>query len=56
MPGFFVSSWLCGEYALYSPHEVRRMIGYIHALPDWPRFRWDREALEQRLLAVHHSQ
>ena len=32
------------------------MIGYIHALPDWPRFRWDREALEQRLLAVHHSQ
>lgn len=29
---------------------------YIHDLPDWPAFRWDREALAEPLAAVRHRQ
>src|SRR5712692_10947734 len=32
------------------------MSPYIHSLPDWPRFRWDREKLGDRLAAIHHEQ
>lgn len=32
------------------------MPGYIHELPDWPRFRLDREALAEPLAAVRHRQ
>ena len=29
---------------------------YIHELPDWPRFGWDHETLEEPLAAVRHQQ
>ena len=29
---------------------------YIHELPDWPRFEWDRECLTELLAAVRHRQ
>jgi len=29
---------------------------YIHELPDWPRFRWEKDALESQLAAVRHRQ
>jgi Fic family protein len=29
---------------------------YIHDLPDWPKFRWDQEALAQQFAAVRHRQ
>jgi Fic family protein len=29
---------------------------YIHQLADWPAFRWDREALADRLAVVRHAQ
>jgi len=29
---------------------------YIHELPDWPRFRWSRDALVQKLAAVRYRQ
>jgi len=32
------------------------MTVYIHELPDWPRFRWSRDALLQRLAVVRHRQ
>lgn len=32
------------------------MTAFIHELPDWPLFRWNRGALEQRLATVRHSQ
>lgn len=32
------------------------MSPYIHQLPDWPRFRWDREALSAPLSALRHRQ
>lgn len=32
------------------------MIAYIHELPDWPRFYWDRDVLLQRLADVRHQQ
>jgi Fic family protein len=32
------------------------MAQYIHNLPDWPRFRWDRERLARKLSAVRHEQ
>jgi Fic family protein len=35
---------------------VRRINGYIHGLPEWPRFHWDRERLAQPLAAVRHQQ
>lgn len=47
---------LCGEYRLYSPHEVRRIKKYIHELPDGPGFRWSNDALLHRLVAVRHRQ
>ena len=33
---------------------MRRL--YIHELPDWPRFDWDRERLAERLADVRHRQ
>lgn len=32
------------------------MSNYIYDLPDWPRFRWNQEALSERLAAVRHKQ
>lgn len=32
------------------------MTTYIYDLPDWPRFRWNQEALSQRLAEVHSKQ
>jgi Fic family protein len=32
------------------------MVQYIHELPEWPRFRWDRERLAGKLAAVRHEQ
>ena len=29
---------------------------YIHELPDWPRFGWDRERIGELLVAVRHRQ
>jgi len=29
---------------------------YIHELPDWPRFRWNRESLAEPLASVRHRQ
>jgi Fic family protein len=33
-----------------------RRLTYIHQLPDWPDFRWDREKLAETLAAVRHKQ
>ena len=46
----------CGDYMLYSPHEVRRMSRYIHEQPGWPDFRWDHEKLAGRLSSLRHRQ
>lgn len=35
---------------------MRRIEPYIHELPDWPQFTWDRERLSTRLVAVRHDQ
>lgn len=35
---------------------MRRKSKYIHELPDWPNFRWDRERLANVLAAVRHEQ
>ena len=32
------------------------MSQYIHNLPDWPRFHWNRESLVEQLAAVRHDQ
>lgn len=32
------------------------MNNYIYDLPDWPRFRWNQDAISPRLAAVHHKQ
>jgi Uncharacterized conserved protein len=32
------------------------MSGYIYDLPDWPKFRWNREVLSQRLATLHFKQ
>jgi len=32
------------------------MAGFIHELPDWPKFRWDWDRLADRLAAVRHRQ
>ncbi len=32
------------------------MLHYIHQLPDWPRFHWDREALVAPLADIRHRQ
>ncbi|MHB8057386.1 MAG: Fic family protein [Desulfuromonadaceae bacterium] len=32
------------------------MTNYIHELPEWPSFRWNQDALLQRLVAVRHQQ
>lgn len=35
---------------------MRRLQTYIHELPDWPEFRWDKKALAEQLAAVRHRQ
>lgn len=35
---------------------MRRQARYIHELPDWPKFRWDRDRLASTLAAVRHHQ
>lgn len=35
---------------------MRRKSAYIHLLPDWPQFRWDRERLAEPLAALRHQQ
>ena len=35
---------------------MRRITTYIHELPDWPRFRWDQEALAVPLADIRHRQ
>ena len=32
------------------------MIPYIHTQEDWPRFRWNRDSLSERLASVRHQQ
>jgi len=32
------------------------MSNYIYDLPDWPRFRWNQEAIFPRLTGVRHKQ
>src|ERR1035438_430098 len=34
---------------------MRRINRYIHGLPEWPRFHWNRERLAEPLAAVHHQ-
>lgn len=31
-------------------------MAYVHEMPDWPKFRWNSEALAQRLAAVRYKQ
>jgi len=35
---------------------MRLIVGYIHALPDWPKFHWNREAIAEPLARVRHEQ
>ena len=35
---------------------MRRINRFIHGLPDWPRFHWNRERLAEPLAAVRHQQ
>src|ERR1039457_5778829 len=35
---------------------MRRINRYIHGVPDWPRFHWNRERLVAPLAAVRHQQ
>lgn len=35
---------------------MRRLSTYIHQLPNWPQFRWDREALAAPLAEIRHRQ
>ncbi len=35
---------------------MRRKARYIHELPDWPKFRWDRGKLARPLASVRHQQ
>jgi Fic family protein len=35
---------------------MRRLSTYIHERPDWPKFRWDQQALAEQLAAVRHRQ
>jgi Fic family protein len=35
---------------------MRRIAAYIHDLPDWPHFTWDRAGLGQKLAAVRNRQ
>ncbi len=46
----------CGDYMLYSPHDVRRMNRYIHELPNWPHFQWDQKKLAGPLVRLRHRQ
>jgi Fic family protein len=44
----------CGEYALQSTQNMRRI--YIHDLPGWPGFHWDRDRLAEPLATVRMKQ
>ena len=46
----------CGEYVLYSPHEVHRIMKYIHQLNVWPKFIWDYEKILALLGSVRNRQ
>lgn len=46
----------CGEYYLYSPHEMRQMVTYIYQLPNWPRFSWQQDQIAALLTEVRHRQ
>ncbi len=35
---------------------MRRKNRYIHELPNWPKFRWDREKLGKQLASIRHQQ
>src|SRR6266576_1500116 len=35
---------------------MRRMVEYIHELPNWPKFQWDHRGLSKQLAAVRHRQ
>src|SRR5229473_4163131 len=35
---------------------MRSKSRYIHGQPDWPKFRWNREAVSKRLADVRHQQ
>src|ERR1700737_4219320 len=35
---------------------VRRLLTYIHELPEWPRFQWDQGGVAQQLAAVRLRQ
>jgi Fic family protein len=35
---------------------MRRLIRYIHQLPDWPQFKWDHEKLAKPLVDLRHRQ
>jgi Fic family protein len=35
---------------------MQRLIQYIHQLPDWPHFKWDREKLANPLAAIRYRQ
>src|SRR4029077_7402125 len=40
----------------YSPQGMRRMPTYIHQLPNWPHFFWDKDVLTKQLAAVRLRQ
>lgn len=46
----------CGEYVVYSPHGVRRIMKYIHQLKAWPKFVWKDEHIAASLGAVRNRQ
>lgn len=46
---------MCGEYCVYSTHQLRRMI-YIHQLKNWPAFKWDNEQISSILALLRHQQ
>ena len=35
---------------------MRRLVKYIHQLPDWPAITWDQEKLAKPLTTVRHRQ
>jgi Fic family protein len=46
----------CGEKVVHSPHIMRKMIMYIHQLPDWPEFFWQQDQITALLAKVRHRQ
>jgi Fic family protein len=41
---------------VHSPHIMRKLIQYIHQLPDWPQFTWDHEKLAKPLADLRYRQ